>query len=49
MWRVLQDVVDDVLGRMTLKDLLRTEVEVTAFASPRAVPLPLLSTTRPTG
>jgi Rrf2 family protein len=48
VWRVLQDVVDDVLGRMTLKDLLRTEVEVTAFASPRAVPLPLLST-RPIG
>jgi Rrf2 family protein len=48
VWRVLQDVVDEVLGRMTLKDLLRTEVEVTAFASPRAVPLPLLST-RPTG
>jgi Rrf2 family protein len=48
VWRVLQDVVDEVLGRMTLKDLLRTEVEVTAFASPRAVPLPLLSS-RPTG
>jgi Rrf2 family protein len=48
VWRVLQDVVDDVLSRMTLKDLLRTEVEVTAFASPRAVPLPLHST-RPTG
>jgi Rrf2 family protein len=48
VWRVLQDVVDDVLGRMTLKDLLRTEVEVTAFASPRAVPLPLVSS-RPQG
>jgi Rrf2 family protein len=48
VWRVLQDVIDDVLSRMTLKDLLRTEVEVTAFASPRAVPLALLSN-RPTG
>ena len=44
VWRVLQDVVDGVLGRMTLKDLLRTEVEVTASVSPRAVPLPLLTT-----
>jgi Rrf2 family protein len=46
VWRVLQDVVDDVLGRMTLKDLLRTEQEVTAAVSPRAVPLPLLPTRR---
>jgi len=46
VWRVLQDVVDDVLGRMTLKDLLRTEGEVTASVSPRAVPLPLLPTRR---
>jgi Rrf2 family protein len=43
VWRVLQDVVDGVLGRMTLKDLLGTEVEVTASVSPRAVPLPLLT------
>ncbi|HUG53390.1 MAG TPA: Rrf2 family transcriptional regulator [Vicinamibacteria bacterium] len=43
VWRVLQDVVDGVLGRMTLKDLLRSEEEVTASVSPRAVPLPLLS------
>jgi Rrf2 family protein len=48
VWRVLQDVIDDVLSRMTLKDLLRSEVEVTAFASPRAVPLTLLGN-RPTG
>jgi Rrf2 family protein len=46
VWRVLQDVVDGVLGRMTLKDLLRTEEEVTASVSPRAVPLPLLSSRR---
>jgi Rrf2 family protein len=46
VWRVLQDVVDDVLARMTLKDLLRTEEEVTASVTPRAVPLPLLVSRR---
>jgi Rrf2 family protein len=46
VWRVLQDVVDGVLGRMTLKDLLRTEEEVAASVSPRAVPLPLLTSRR---
>ena len=46
VWRVLQDVVDSVLGRMTLKDLLRTEVEVTASVSPHAIPLPLFPTRR---
>jgi len=39
VWRVIQDLVDDVLGRMTLKDLLRTEHEMKAWASPRAIPL----------
>ena len=48
VWRVLQDVVDGVLGRMTLKDLLATEEQVTASVSPRAVPLPLLPS-RPAG
>lgn len=46
VWRVLQDIVDDVLGGLTLKDLLRTEVEVTASMSPRAVPLPLFPSRR---
>jgi len=46
VWRVLQDVVDGVLARMTLKDLLQTEQEVTAAVSPRAVPLPLLTSRR---
>ena len=41
VWRVIQDRVDDVLGRMTLKDLLRTENEMTAWASPKAIPLSL--------
>ena len=38
--RQLQTVVDQVLGALTLKNLLCTEHEVT-WASPRAVPLPL--------
>jgi Rrf2 family protein len=46
VWRVLQDVVDGVLGRMTLSDLLHTEQEVTASVSPRAVALPLFSSRR---
>ncbi len=41
VWRVIQDLVDDVLGHMTLKDLLRTEIEMKAWASPKAVPLSL--------
>ncbi|HET6899046.1 MAG TPA: Rrf2 family transcriptional regulator [Vicinamibacteria bacterium] len=46
VWRVLQDVVDGVLGKMTLKDLLHTEQEVTASVSARAVPLTVLSNRR---
>src|SRR3954467_3245544 len=46
VWRVLQEAVDGVLGRMTLNDLLRTEEEVTASVSARAVPLPVLSSRR---
>jgi Rrf2 family protein len=40
--RHLQDVVDQVLGSLTLKSLLRSEQEMTAvWANPRAVPLPM--------
>ena len=46
VWRVLQDAVDGVLARMTLKDLLRTEEEVAASVRPRAVALPMLSSRR---
>ena len=42
VWRTLQDAVDGVLARMSLKDLLRTEEEMRVFVSPRAVPLPVL-------
>ena len=37
--RHLQEAVDQVLGRLTLQSLLRTEVEVTAAIGPRAIPL----------
>lgn len=43
VWRRLQEAVDGVLERLTLKDLLRSEGEMTAWASPRAVPLPMAS------
>ena len=46
VWRVLQEAVDDVLAHMTLKDLLRTEEEVKASVSARAVPLTVLPTRR---
>jgi Rrf2 family protein len=39
--RQLQVVVDQVLGQLTLKSLLRSEREVIAWVSPRAVPLPI--------
>jgi Rrf2 family protein len=40
VWRRLQQAVDQVLDRLTLKDLLRPEVEMTAWAG-RGVPLPM--------
>jgi Rrf2 family protein len=42
VWRTLQDAIDGVLARMTLKDLLRNEEDMKAFVSPRAVPLTVL-------
>jgi Rrf2 family protein len=38
----LQDTVDQVLGRLTLKSLLCSEREMALIASPRAVSLPVL-------
>jgi Rrf2 family protein len=44
--RQLQEVVDQVLNQLTLKDLLRSEREVTIpVASPRAVSLPIATRT----
>jgi Rrf2 family protein len=45
VWRRLQEAVDGVLDRLTLKDLLRSEEEMTAWASPRAIPLPMAAVT----
>lgn len=45
VWRLLQDAVDEVLRGLTLKDLLRSEEEMKAWVSPRAVVLPM--STRP--
>ena len=39
--RQLQDVVDQVLGQLTLKSLIRSEREIVAWVSPRAIPLPI--------
>jgi Rrf2 family protein len=44
VWRLVQGAVDQVLGRLTLKDLLRSELEMTAFQSPRAITLPVSRT-----
>jgi len=41
--RELQSVVDQVLGRLTLKQLLCSEKEMTRFGSERAVTLPMAS------
>ena len=36
VWRAIQTAVDDVLARMSLKDLLRSETEMTDWASSKA-------------
>jgi Rrf2 family protein len=41
VWRRLQQAVDEVLDRLTLKDLLRPEVEMTAWAGRRGIALPM--------
>jgi DNA-binding IscR family transcriptional regulator len=40
VWRMLQTAVDQVLGRITLKDLLGSEREMNAFPSSSGVSLP---------
>jgi Rrf2 family protein len=39
--RLVQDAVDQVLGRLTLQSLLCTEREMSARTGPRSVPLPM--------
>ncbi len=33
LWRTVQSLIDNVLGKMTLKDLIGTEIEVSTFAN----------------
>ena len=41
VWRMVQDAVDSVLGKITLKDLLRSEPEMNAFGlNTSGIPLP---------
>ena len=42
VWRMLQDAIDGVLGRMTLKDLLRNESDMRAWTPSPVVKLPML-------
>ena len=44
VWRLLQDAIDGVLGRMTLKDLLRNESDMRAWSAPQVVKLNVLRT-----
>ena len=44
VWRMLQDAIDGVLGRMTLKDLLRNERDMRAWTAPQVVRLNVLPT-----
>jgi Rrf2 family protein len=43
VWRLVQGAVDQVLGRLSLRDLLRNEQEMPTFQSPNAVSLPVVS------
>jgi Rrf2 family protein len=40
VWRLVQRAIDDVLGKITLRDLLAPEREMNAWPSPGAVVLP---------
>ena len=40
VWKQVQDLVDDVLSRLTLQNLLCSEQEMSARATSRAVALP---------
>ena len=41
VWKQVQDLVDEVLSRLTLEHLLCSEQEMSARATSRAVPVPL--------
>jgi Rrf2 family protein len=42
VWRLLQEAIDGVLGRITLKDLLRSESDMRAWSSRQFVQLQVL-------
>lgn len=44
VWRLIQDAIDGVLGRMTLKDLVRSESDMSAWSAPQRVQLHVLPT-----
>lgn len=43
VWRMVQQAVDQILGRITLKDLLRSEPEMNAWRQDRTPTLPTYS------
>jgi Rrf2 family protein len=43
VWRLVQGAVDEVLGRLNLRDLLCSEEEMSGWKSPNAVTLPVVS------
>jgi Rrf2 family iron-sulfur cluster assembly transcriptional regulator len=43
VWRLVQRAVDEVLGKITLKDLLVSEREMNAFSAPQGPALPTYS------
>jgi Rrf2 family protein len=43
VWRMVQGAVDQVLGKLTLQDLLRTEQEMTGWSDPNRPTLPTFS------
>jgi Rrf2 family protein len=44
VWRQIQDAIDGVLGRMTLKDLIRSESAMREWSPPQVVKLNVLRT-----
>ncbi len=42
VWRLVQGAVDEVLGRLSLRDLLCTEEQMSGWKSPNAVALPVV-------
>lgn len=42
VWRLLQEAIDGVLGRMTLKDLVRNESDMHGWTRVQSVKLPIL-------